>query len=137
MITFNDFVRKHNLKNKATSNIKSHEVLKKIGLNSKVGICLRDGPFSSDIEIVSLHPSKGTHWVCYIYENYFDSYSCSPAKKLSGFIIKQNRYCLSSQYKIQGLILKRDSYCASYCFYILCLTKVVGIYFKSAVLNLY
>ena len=60
----NDFLKKYKLKNKATSNVKIYEVLKKIGLDSKVGIYLRDGSFSSDIGVVNLHPSKGTHWVC-------------------------------------------------------------------------
>ena len=97
MITFNDFVKKYNLKNKATSNIKIYEVLKNIGLDTKVGIYLRDGPFSTDIGIVNLHPSKGTHWVCYINENYFDSYGCVCPKNLSKFIIKRNGYCLYSK----------------------------------------
>ena len=83
MITFNDFVHENNLKIKATSNMKIYEVMKKIGVDSKVGSYLRDGSFSSDIEIVNLHPSKGTHWVCHTNENYFDSYGCSPPKKLS------------------------------------------------------
>ena len=39
--------------------------------------------------------------------------------------------------KIQGATSKRDSFCASYCFYKLYLTNVIGIDFKSAVLNLY
>ena len=63
-MTFNDFVCKHKLKIKATSNVKIYEVMKQIGLDSKVGIYLRDGSFSSDIGIVNLHPSKETHWVC-------------------------------------------------------------------------
>ena len=105
MISFNNFVKKYNLKNKATSNIKTYEVMRKIGLDSTVGIYLRDGSFSTDIGIVNLHPSRGTHWVCYINENYFDSYGCSPPKKLSKFIIKQNEYCLYSEYQIQ----KNDS----------------------------
>ena len=130
---FNEFVRVHDLKNKATSNIKIYEVLKNIGLDTKVGIYLRDGSFSTDIGIVNLHPSKGTHWVCYINENYFDSYGCVCPKKLSKFIIKRNGYCLYSEYQIQ----KNDSYCGSYCLYIIYLTKVLGIDFKSAVLNLY
>ena len=133
MTKFNDFVRKHNLKNKATSNIKIYKVLKKIGLDSTVGIYLRDGLFSSDIGIVNLHPTKGTHWVCYINENYFDSYRCSPPKKLSIFAIKQNEFCLNSEDQIQ----KNDGFCESYCLYIFYLTKTVGIDFKSAVLNLY
>ena len=136
MMSFNEFIKKHNMRNHATSNIKIQQVHNSIGLNN-VGIYLRDGPFSSDIGIVNLHPSKGTHWVCYINENYFDSYGCSPPKKLSKFVIKRNSYCLYSEYKIQGLTSKRDSYCASYCLYIIYLTKVLGIYFEIVVLNLY
>ena len=132
IITFNDFIKKFNLRNKATSNIKIEQVLNSIGLNN-VGIYLRLGPFKSNIGIVNLHPSKGTHWVCYINENYFDSYGCSPPQKLSKFIIKRNGYCLYSEYQIQ----KNDSFCASYCLYIIYLTKVLDIDFKSAVLNLY
>ena len=129
---FNEFIKKHNLRNKATSNIKTQQVLNSIGLNN-VGIYLRDGPFSSDIGIVNLHPSKGTHWVTYINENYFVSYGCVSPKKLSKFFIKRIGYCLYSEYQIQ----KNDSLCASYCLYILYLTKVIGIGFKSAILNLY
>ena len=110
MITFKDFIKKFNLKNKATSNIKIQNILSSLALND-VGIYLRDGLFESDIGIVNLHPSKGTHWVSYLNENYFDSYGCVPPKKLSKFIIKRNGYCLYSEYQIQ----KNDSYCASYC----------------------
>ena len=80
ILTFNDFIKKYKLKNKATSNIKIQQVLNSIGLNN-VETYLRDGSFSSDIGFVYLHPSKGTHWVFYINENYFDSYGCVPTKK--------------------------------------------------------
>ena len=106
MMTFNDFVHKHNLKNNATLNIKIEQVLCSIGLNN-VGIYLRSGPFKSDIGIVNFHPSKGTHWVCYMSENYFDSYRCVCPKKLSKFIIERNGYCLFSECQIQ----KNDSLC--------------------------
>ena len=132
MITFNDFIKKFNLKNKATSNIKIQNILSSLSLND-IGIFLRDGPFKSDIGIVNLHPSKGTHWVCYINENYFDSYGCVCPQKLSKFIIKGNGYCIYSEYQIQ----KNDSCCASYCLYITYLTKVLDIDFKSAVRDLY
>ena len=102
-----------------------------------MGVYLRDGPFSSNIGIVNLHASKGTHWVCYRNENYFDSYGCVPLKKLSRFIITRKENCLCSEYKIQGLTNIQDSYCASCCLYILYLKKVLGIDFKTAVLNLY
>ena len=99
-MTFNEFIKKHNLKNKATSNIKIQKVLDSMRLNN-VGIYLRDGLFSSDIGIVNLHPAKETQWVCYINENYFDSYGCVPPKKLSKFIIKRHGCCLYSEYQIQ------------------------------------
>ena len=47
---------------KATSNIRIYQALSSIGLDN-VGIYLRDGPFSVDVGIVTLHPSKGTHGV--------------------------------------------------------------------------
>ena len=73
LITFDDFVHKHFIKNEATSNVKNYQILRSIGL-SDAGIYSRDWPFSSDIGIVNWHPSQGTHWVCYINENSFDSY---------------------------------------------------------------
>ena len=68
ILTSNEFIKKHNLRNKATSSIKIQQVLSSLSLKD-VGIYLRDESFSSDIGIVNLHPSKGTHWVCYINEN--------------------------------------------------------------------
>ena len=132
MITFNDFFKKYKSKNRATSNIKIQQVLSSLSLKD-VGIYLRDGPFSSDIGIVNLHPSKGTHWVCYINGNCFDSYGIVCPEKVSKFIIKRNGYCLYSKYQIQ----KNDNFYASYCLYIIYLTKVSGIDFEPAVLNLY
>ena len=103
-MTFNEFIKKFNLKNKATSNLKLQQVLGSIGLYD-VGIYLRDGDFKFNIGIVHLHSSRGSHWVCYINENYFDSYGCAPPKKLSKFIIKRNGHCLYSEYQIQKMII--------------------------------
>ena len=100
MMRFNDFVKKFDLKNKATSNIKIQQVLPSLSLID-VGIYLRDGPFKTDIGIINLHPSKGTHWTCYVNGNYFDSYGCVCPKKRSKFIIKRNGYCLYSEYQVQ------------------------------------
>ena len=132
ILTFNEFIKKYNLKNRATSNMKIQQVLSSLSMNG-VGFYLRDGSLKSDIGLANLHPSKGSHWVCYINENYFDSYGVVCPKKLAKFIINRNGYCLCSEYQIQ----RNDSLCASYCLYIIYLTKVLGIDFKSAVLNLY
>ena len=104
MITFNDFIKNYKLKNKATSNIKIQQLLSPLSLND-VGIYLRDGPFELDIGIVNLHPSKSSHWVCYINENYFDSYGVVCPKKLAKSIIKRNKYCVYSEYQIQKMII--------------------------------
>ena len=40
--------------------LETHSVCKDIALNSK------DGPFECDLEVVNLHPTKGTQWVAYI-----------------------------------------------------------------------
>ena len=131
-MTFNDFVRKHDLENKATSNKKNQQVLSSSSLDD-VGIYSRDSPFKSDIGIVNKHPSKGTHWVCYLNNNYFHSYAVVCPKKLSKLNIKRNGHYIYSEYQIH----KNHSFCASYCLYIICLTKVLEIDFKSAVLNLF
>ena len=59
-MTFNDFVLNKNLKNRTRSNIKIQQIFSCLGL-SDVGIYLREGLFSTDVRIVNLHPSKGTH----------------------------------------------------------------------------
>ena len=87
MLTFNDFIRKNSLKIKATSNLKVQQILSSLFL-SDVGIHLRNGPFETDIRIVSLHPFQGTDWAAYINRNYFDSYGCPPHKKLLIYLKK-------------------------------------------------
>ena len=93
---FNDFVHEYKLKNKAKSNIKLQQVLDSIGLYD-VGIHSGVGPFSTDIGIVKLHPSRGTQWVCFINGNYFDSCGIVCPKKLSKFTKKRNKHCLYSE----------------------------------------
>ena len=100
MMTFNDFIKKHNLRNKATSNTKIQYTLSSFSLND-VGIYLGDGPFSSDIGIVNLHLPKGTHWVCFINEICFDTIGCVCPKKLSKLNIERIGYCFYSEYQIQ------------------------------------
>ena len=68
MISFNDPIHKYILKNKATSNTKTHQLLSSFGLDN-VDIYLRYAPLLSEVRIVNLPPSKGTHWVVYL--NFF------------------------------------------------------------------
>ena len=74
-MTFKDFVHKDNSKNEKTTNTKFCQFLCSTVLNN-VDIHLRDGPLESDISIVNLHPSRGTHWVYYMNAIYFGNYGC-------------------------------------------------------------
>ena len=98
---------------------------------------MREGPFKTDVGLVNIYPSERRLWVAYINDVYFDTYGCAPPNKLTEFNIKRNGDCLYSEYKIQGLTNKKYSYCASYCLYIIYLTRVLGIDFKSSYLKLY
>ena len=71
--------------------MKKQQVLSSLSLKD-VGIYLRDGPSSTDVGIVDIHPSKCSHWVLYIDEIYFHSYGVVCPKKLAEFIIKRNKY---------------------------------------------
>ena len=136
IISLNDFIRKYQLKNKVTSDIKIQNNRSPLTLGD-VETYLRDRIFSSDLGMVNSHPTKSTHWVTYSNKTYLDSYGCSLPQKLSRFILKRNGHCLYSECKIQGLASKRRSYCAAYCLYIMYLTKVLGIDFKSGFSNLH
>ena len=125
-LSFKEFVDKHGLKDEATSNVKIKEILGILKINC--GIYMRDDKFTTKSGIVNLHPTKGTHWVLFTGNFYFDSYGCPPPVNIINQIGTEGVY---SEYQIQ----KDDSYCAAYCLYVLYLTQIIG--FKNAVLNLY
>ena len=128
-LSFKEFVDKYELKNEATSNVKIKEILNE--LNIPAGIYMRDDKFTTTSGIVNLHPTKGTHWVMYSDQYYFDSYGCPPPLSVLNQIKEKQKVCIYSEYRIQ----KQDSLCASYCLYVLYLALKLG--FKNAVLNLY
>ena len=73
-LSFKEFVDMYGLKDQATSSIKTEEVLDKLTI--PVGIYMRDDQFTTTAGIVNFHPTKGTHWVMFANEFYFDSYGC-------------------------------------------------------------
>ena len=79
---------------------------------------LRDGAFRSDLGIVNLFPSEGTHWVANTNQNYCNSYGFSPPQKLFRIIIKRIGHCSCCEYKKQGL-----ESVGAFCLYIMYLTK--------------
>ena len=119
------FVEKYELKNEATSNIKIKEILKLMNI-TECGIYMRKDKFTTPSGIVSLHPTKGTHWVMFVNEFYFDSDGCPPPLNIMSFI--------NNGFNSENQIQKNDCYCAAYCLYVLYLTtNIIG--FKNAVLN--
>ena len=124
-LSFKEFVDKYGLKKEAIFIVEIKEILKL--MKTSCGIHMRDDKFITTSGIVNLHPTKGTHWVMFVNEFYFDSYGCPPPLNTTKQIING----IYSEYQIQ----KDDSYCAAYCLYVLYLTQIIG--FKNAVLNLY
>ena len=114
MMTFNDFFHKYNLKIRATSNLKGYEVFKKIGLDKILRFYLSDSIFSTNFGKFNLHPNRGTPWVCYIKDCYFDIYGFTPPKKFLKSLKNTYGKCISSEYQIQ----KNGSLCGSLCLYI-------------------
>ena len=84
MLSLRQFIKQYNLKNKATSNIQIQNILNKLKIKS--GIYMRDDKFTTPIGIVNLHPTKGTHWVLYINQFYFDSYGIIPPLSIQKYI---------------------------------------------------
>ena len=102
-------------------------------LVSKTGIYMRDDIFSTNSGIIVLHPTKGTHPVCYIGKYYFGSYGCAPSKNISNYIKSRYRKCVYSEFQIQ----KNKSLCGSYCLYFYYSMFLYSMGFKTTLLNLY
>ena len=49
---------------------------------------MRNAKFTTYSGIINLHPTKGTHWVMFVTEFYFDSYGCPPPTNILNHIKK-------------------------------------------------
>ena len=107
-------------------------MLKILGLDSKVGVYLRDGGFPANSINFNLYPSKGTHSVCY-NGDFLYSYGCPTPKIILCFI--KNRHGKFDYFECQ--IQKHDSFWASYLAYMNYFTINLTMDFESAVLSLY
>ena len=75
-MSFKEFIDLYGLKDQATSNIKTKEVLDKLTIPS--GIYMRYDKFTTPLGIVNLHPTEGTHWFMFSDKFYFGSNGCLP-----------------------------------------------------------
>ena len=58
---------------------------------------MRDCKFETNVAIVFLHPSKGTHWNTSLHEDYFDSSGLPPPILLTTRFLKRNGNCVLSE----------------------------------------
>ena len=79
--------------------------MKKLGLDSKVGIYSRDDNFSSNYGILNLHPSRRTHWVCSIKDCYFNLYGCIAPKQLPKYFKKSMEIVFSLNIRFKRTIV--------------------------------
>ena len=84
-LSFKELVEKYRIKYEATSNVKTKEILDILNLKS-TGIYMRDDKFTTTAGVVNLHPTKGTHWVMFVNEFYFDSYGSPLPVNISNHI---------------------------------------------------
>ena len=87
-LTFEEFVKKYRIKNETTSNVKRKDILDILNrhIHDSCKVYMRDDNFSTDVGIVNLHPSVGTHWVMFINKYYFDSYGCPSPKNILNYL---------------------------------------------------
>ena len=90
---------------------------------------MRDDKLTTKQGIINLDNKKGTHWVCYYKNNYFDSFGVKHPK----IIERQLKPLIFSTYNIQKI---NENLCASYCLYILYLIDNYFT-FEQAVLKLF
>ncbi len=128
-MNLSEFMRKYNLQNKATSNKKISEVINKLGIKN-FNIYMRDDKLTTKQGIINIHPTRGTHWVCYYNKNYFDSFGVKPPKSID----KQLGTYIYSTFRIQK---RNESQCASYCLYVLYLINIEKLPFDEAVIKLW
>ena len=102
----------------------------KLGLN--IFIYMRDSKVPTKYGIDNLHPTKATHWICYIDMENFDRYGCPPPKVLTNFLVEKYRDCVFSEYTIEIVV----SFCAVCYLYVFKLTENVKMTFISAVMHL-
>ena len=85
ILTFEEFINKFDIDNKAMTNIRIEDIGKDISL-TPIEILMRDEtPLTINDDdfniIINLHPTDGTHWVLVIRRRggkvyYFDSFWC-------------------------------------------------------------
>ena len=83
-LPFKELVEKKRIKKEATSNIKIKGISNTLRASGELiiqdscGVYERDDKFTTTAGIVNLHPTKGTHWVMFINQIYFDSFGFAP-----------------------------------------------------------
>ena len=112
-LLFEEFCRKYGLKNASTSSDEIYKVAKDIGLKD-FSIYTDDQKLKTKCGLINLdEKGKGTHWVCYYENNYFDSFGGPPSENIDRQLSKIYVY---STYQIQSI---EEALCAAYCLYIL------------------
>ena len=83
IIDFEAFCQQYKLENKPTTGDKILSVAEKIGLKS-FNIYLRNNELTTKQGVINLsnNPFKGTHWVAYNGNKYFDSYLVEPPNEI-------------------------------------------------------
>ena len=119
-LSFKEFLDRYELKDKATSNVKLNKnildiFMNEMNIHDPCGVYMRDAALATNSGIVKIHLTKGSHWVMFVDEFYFDSYGCPPSVKVMNHL---NMSQVNRSIYSESLLQKNDSYCAAYCLYV-------------------
>lgn len=108
------------LPNKPLSNFELIDAVKELKIKYFRGVYLRDQlpkrPWKKECGIVNLADSndlRGTHWVCYYENKYFDSYGIQPPLEIIDYLGEEVQY---NKFQIQDF---ETVVCGHLCLYVL------------------
>ena len=125
------FMEEHGLKNEATKGTKLVEIANKLKLKD-FNIYIRTHKLNSKQGIINLtdNYTKGTHFVAFYENKYFDSFCVQPPKIISDQL-RNVCECYISSHPIQNI---NDQNCGSYCLYFLDLMQNKKLSFQQAII---
>ena len=125
------FMKEYELQNRATKGSKLVEVANKLKLKD-FNIYIRTDNLTSKQGIINLtdNYSKGTHFIAFYENKYFDSFCVQPPKIISNQLGDVCE-CYISSHPIQNI---NEQNCGSYCLYFLDLMQNKKLSFQQAII---
>ena len=131
-----EFIIKHGLQNKSTKGSKLVEIANELDLKD-FNIYIRTDKLTSTQGIVQLTDNykKGTHFVAFYNNKYFDSFCSEPPKFITNQLVEKSPNQTGETYISSHPIQKiNDQICGSYCLYFLDLMRNKKLSYQQSII---